>query len=128
MKFVLKSCRILMAKNLFLTLVLYKEDNSSISNADQRFLSIILAVVIRFTSIFFRNRSYWCRMFVQYLGNVISNLACRFRPFLTVFCPLFWLWSSDSLYINCIYILKVHSKIKNGRARANSFTKLEICV
>ena len=46
--------------------------------------------------IFFTNRSCWCQIIVQYLGNVISNLACRFwpktakfglfRPFFTVFC------------------------------------------
>ena len=45
---------------------------------------------------------------------MISYLACRFwpktakfgrfRPFLTVFCPLFWLWSSDSLQIFFKYL------------------------
>ena len=30
--------------------------------------------------IFFTNLSYWCPMIVQYLGNVILYLACRFWP------------------------------------------------
>ena len=48
--------------------------------------------------IFFTNRSYLCQIIVQYLGNVISNLTCRFwpktakfgrfRPFLTVFLSI----------------------------------------